>query len=180
MTSDVIAAVSHVLAEHLARAIADMDGVRVTTMPPDAAQPGPGQGRLNLFLVQVVEDAGAGNLPMRRVGPPADIARPLVLTFQYLVTVLGRDDLEERGTEAHRLLGAVLRLLHDEPVVSRSRVLAVEPDLGEQVDGIALRARPLTIEEIGSLWPAFGVPYRLSVALEATCVLSMGGGGSPA
>ncbi len=179
MTSDVIAAVCHVLAEHLARSLAGMDGVRVTTMPPDAAQAEPGKGRLNLFLVQVAEGAGAANVPLRRVGLPADAAPPLALTFQYVVTLLGRDDLEERGTEAHRMLSAVLRLLHDEPVLPRPLILAVEPDLGERVDGIALRARPLALEEIGSLWAAFGVPYRLSVALEASCVLDTGWGGSP-
>lgn len=172
-TTDAIGDLTTLLAAHLDDAIAPFAGAQVTTLPVDRAQPGERQNRLNLFLSHVVTNGAFSNLPMPGTHPGADGRPPLPLNLHYLLTFLGEDDLDPQGTVAQKMLGSVMRLLLDQPELRRERIQSLVPEsrIDQQVDLVRLTSRPLTLEEISRLWPAFQTPYRLSIALEASCVL---------
>jgi len=172
-TTTAIGDLTTLLAAHLDGALDPFNGARVTTLPLDRAQPGERQNRLNLYLSHVVTNSAFSNLPMPGTHPAANGRPPLAITLQYLVTFLGEDDLDEQATVAHKMLGSVMRLLLDQPELRRERIRALAPEsfIDRQVDLVRLLGRPLTLEEISKLWPAFQTPYRLSIALEASCLL---------
>lgn len=172
-TTDAIGDLTTLLASHLDDAIVQFAGAQVTTLPLDRSQPGERQNRLNLFLSHVVTNGAFSNLPMPGTHSGADGRPPVALNLHYLVTFLGEDDLDPQGTVAHRMLGSVMRLLLDQPELRRERIQALVPEtrIDQQVDLVRLTSRALSLEEISRMWPAFQTPYRLSIALEVSCVL---------
>lgn len=172
-TTDAIGDLTTLLAAHLDDAISPFAGAQVTTLPLDRSQPGERQNRLNLFLSHVVTNGAFSNLPMPGTHSGADGRPPLPLSLHYLLTFIGEDDLDPQGTVAHKMLGSVMRLLIDKPELRRERIQSLVPEsrIDQQVDLVRLTSRSLTLEEISRLWPAFQTPYRLSIALEASCVL---------
>jgi hypothetical protein len=172
-TTAAIGDLTTLLAAHLDTALTGVNGARVTTLPPDKAQPAERQNRLNLFLTHVTTNAALSNLPMPGTHPGADGPAPLAITLHYLLTFIGEDDLDELAVVAQRMLGSVMRLLLDQPDIRRERIQALVPEsfIDRQVDRVRLTSRPLTLEEISRLWPALQTPYRLTIGLEASCLL---------
>lgn len=173
-TQGAIAGVTAVLQQVLTdRVGAAVNGAIVTARPLDKAQPSEGKSVLNLFLFQAVTNAAFSNLPMPGTHPAIDDRPPVALNLHYLLTVFGKDDTDEAPVEGHLLLGAALRALLDQPSLKRTdiRKFAPNTDLDHQVDLIRLTPRAMTMDDVSKLWTAFQAPYRLSTAIEASCVL---------
>lgn len=173
-TEAAIAGVTSVLQQVLNdRVGAVVNGAIVTARPLDKAQPTEGKSVLNLFLYQAVTNAAFSNLPMPGTHPGIDDHAPIALNLHYLLTVFGKDDTDEAPVEGQLLLGAALSALLDRASLKRSdiRKFAAGSDLEKQVDLIRLTTRPMTLDDVSKLWTAFQAPYRLSTAIEASCVL---------
>jgi hypothetical protein len=196
-TALAIASVTAVLRDLLQNGLIDHDlsvslgDVLVTALPPDRIDisESTGKSQLNLFLYQVVPNAG-----WRNVGLPSRDARgerltnpPLALDLHYLLTAYGARDLH-----AEILLGYSMQLLHENPVLTRDairRALApptsvgaggslpeemralFESDLAEQVEQIKIIPQALSTEEVSKLWSAFHARYRPTAAYQASVVL---------
>ncbi|WP_406641306.1 DUF4255 domain-containing protein [Amycolatopsis sp. WGS_07] len=144
-------------------------GVKVEARPPDET-PGPsGDPQLNLFLYQISIDEGLRNEdPVGlRPGEHGDPQLPLVLHYLLTAFVPGGDVI------AHRMLGGAMRMLHENPHLSRERLRhVVSPsDVSEQPELIRLTWQSFAEKDIYSLWSAFQTSYRLTVAFEARPVL---------
>jgi hypothetical protein len=173
-TQGAIAGVTAVLQQVLTdRVSAAVNGAIVTARPLDKAQPTEGKSVLNLFLFQAVTNGAFSNLPMPGTNPAIDDRPPVALNLHYLLTVFGKDDTDEAPVEGHLLLGAALRALLDQPSLKRSDIRKFAPNTGldHQVDLIRLTPKPMTTDDVSKLWTAFQAPYRLSTAIEASCVL---------
>jgi hypothetical protein len=173
-TQGAIAGVTAVLQQVLTdRVGAAVNGAIVTARPLDKAQPSEGKSVLNLFLFQAVTNGAFSNLPMPGTHPAIDDRPPVALNLHYLLTVFGKDDTDEAPVEGHLLLGAALRALLDQPSLKRSDIRKFAPNTGldRQVDLIRLTPKPMTTDDVSKLWTAFQAPYRLSTAIEASCVL---------
>lgn len=94
-------------------------------------------------------------------GPAADPGEPWRLRLHCLITAFGvQEDKISAGENELRLLGEVLRLFHERPILD-----AVDVD-GEQV-ATQVVFQPLAMDEINHLWSTQGdVAYRPSVAYE--------------
>lgn len=160
-TSSVIGDVSESLVQvlwehfHQDRQFRSIDQIRIES-PEDMQVTNIPQ--ISLFLYRISEDpylknAGASDFPGREPG-----ATPLSVTLHYLLTAYAR----ERGVE-HRILGEVLQLFHDHPVLEgpalrgglersaeRFRVLLESPGTGELV----------------RIWEALAKPMRLSACYQ--------------
>ena len=121
--------------------------------PADVApKKGESKHQVNLFFYRF-EPGG--------FGPSADPGEPWRLRLHCLVTAFGsKEDQVSGGENELRLLGEVLRIFHEKPILD-----LVEVD-GEQVRTQVV-FQPLSTDEINHLWSTQGdVGYRPSLAYE--------------
>jgi hypothetical protein len=143
----------------------------VTIRPLDRARNGQAQRQLNLFLYEVVQNGALRNFePPTQPAGAAGLRSPLALTLRYLLTAYTDD---ENLPGDHTLLGHAMKRLHDNPVLSPSRLEGVLPaaHVHLQFERVRLTPMDLSSEEVSKLWTAFQTSYRLSVAYEASVVL---------
>ncbi|HUH98344.1 MAG TPA: DUF4255 domain-containing protein [Anaerolineales bacterium] len=150
----------------------DRLGVSFTASRPDVKQTVTGN-RLNLFLYQVVENHCMANQEDPRIGTTRDYGHPpLSLNLHYLLTPFSTDTDE---TEAHRILGAVMRILHDNALLLPSSLTSTaQPILDTSLLGALEHLRisllPLTLDDLSKVWFGSQESLRLSVAYEVTVV----------
>ncbi|HEX2030410.1 MAG TPA: DUF4255 domain-containing protein [Actinomycetota bacterium] len=177
-----IATVTTTLAEVLDTAVkSDVPGATAKPGRPDKVGNGSSPPTVNVFLYQVTPNAAWRNrdLPARDgQGRPVGRSRA-ALDLHYLLTFHG----DEGALEPQRLMGSVVRTLHERPVLSRetirAAVAAAPPpaslaasDLAEEVDLVKLTPASLNLEELSRLWSVFfQAPYSLSASYLATVVL---------
>lgn len=192
-----IASVTAVLKDLLNNGLIDHDlaasvgDVTVSTLPPDRINVTEANetSRLNLFLYQVVPNAGWRNiaLPSRDANGERLTNPPLALDLHYLLTAYGAEEFH-----AEILLGYGMQLLYETPVLTRAAIRrslappsSVAPggdlppalealftsELAEQVEQIKISPHSINTEEISRLWTAFGAKYRPTAAYQVSVVL---------
>jgi hypothetical protein len=152
---------------------ADLSDLEVTLQPPDIARKGISKAQLNLFLYQVVYNAGWRNMDMPSRVRPGETAQPaLALNLHYLITAWGRGD-SDNDAVSHRVLAAAMSTLHDRPLLDGDDIRNALPDndLADQIERVRLTPLPQSVDELSKLWTAFQTNYRVSSAYEATVVL---------
>jgi len=176
-----IATVTAVLGQMLQTAIGtDVPGATVTTVRPEGLQSGTPTTGVNVYLFQVTPNAALRNadLPTRRSDGQL-VQRPaLALDLHYLLTFYGN----EAQLEPQRLLGSVVRTLHERPVLTRQAIrdtlasptygFLSQSNLADAVDLVKFAPSALSLEELAKLWSVFyQIPYVLSIAYLGTVVL---------
>ena len=156
-------------------------GAHATILRPEEAG-GAGKPGVNIFLYQVAPNPSWRNedLPTRGGNGQDMLRRPrAAIDLHYLLTFYGSDI----AFEPQRILGAVVRVLHADPILTRTSVrnaIAAAPqlttaDLADDVDVVRLTPLPLSLEELSKLWSVFfQTKYALSVAYQASVVLIEG------
>ncbi len=147
----------------------------------DASSNGPPETGVNVFLYQLTANAAWRNADLpTRCSEGSIVERPrAALDLHYLLTFHGN----ERSLEPQRMLGAVTRTLHAEPVLTRQRITSTllsspfdnflaESDLADAVEMVKFTPLALTLDELSKLWTMFPqTPFVLSVAYQASVVL---------
>lgn len=188
-----IAAVTAILKELLTTGLAERSvrvalgaPVPVTTLPLDQLDGLVDGLKVNLHMVHLSPDPAA----RRPLGEMPDDERlayaQLAVHLRYLITPYGATDLQ-----SEIVLGYVMRLMHEHPVLSRDdvrRTLAATSaagpsiwppmmaawrttDLAEEMDMISVAAMPISLDDLSGIWRAYGARYRPSVAYEASFAL---------
>jgi len=169
-----IAAVTATLRSLLVRGVGIPE---VTARPLDNARRSTTGHQLNLFLYQVLPDAAFRNQDMPRRTKPGETGYPaLPLMLYYLLTAYSDD---EDDTNAHRLLGEAMGVLHDHPLLGaaeiRNATLPIaelaDSDLHDQIERVRINLQPLTFEDMSKLWTTFQTHYRVSAAYQVSVVL---------
>ncbi|RCJ41013.1 hypothetical protein A6770_36595 [Nostoc minutum NIES-26] len=175
-------------------ALSSMGNILVTTLPPDQISIGvDGQPQLNLFLYQVSQnrnvDLGKSDRYQpthHQVSTEEGAILPLAINLHYVLTAYGNKDFQ---TEI--LLGYVMQLMHQTPVLSNARIRAalnhvatinrsgllaqaiestsVEA-LTEQLDQVKIVPNLLDTEQMSRLWSLLHGSYRPSIAYEISMV----------
>ena len=151
--------------------IVSLTDVSISMQPPHKARgTGASANQINIFLYKTDINAALRNAPPRNVRPGENATPPLALNLEYLITAYGEGDNE---VIAQYLLGQVMRVLHDTPVLPRELIRAalLVADLHRQVESVVITQRPLSIEEMSKLWSTFQTHYRLSVTYLVTVTL---------
>jgi uncharacterized protein DUF4255 len=166
-----IEAVTDTLRSILDAGVKEVEGSAVVvTRPPDQVGNSGNEMQVNLFLYQADIDGSLRNTDPAGMQPGETGNPPLPLVLHYLVTPYVRDG---NDIEAHRMLGAAMRALHEHPVLT-PRDLAdggAYSDVSRQIERIRITWQPLGEKDIYSLWSAFQTQYRLSAAYEVRVVL---------
>jgi hypothetical protein len=174
-----IATVTSVLQSRMSALVlapGSVSGYATTTTRPDLAAANKGPW-INIFLYQAAPNVAYRNddLPTRRADGKQLTQRPkAALVLRYLISVAGDDT----KLDSHHLLGAVVRELHAQPVVSPSEIQGVKTgplaasNLDEQLDNVRFMPLNLSTEELSKIWSTFfEIPYLLSVAYEVSPIL---------
>lgn len=168
-----IAAVTTTIRNLLARSITEELGSGiVTTRPPDKARDnGDNTNQVNIFLYQTLPNAAWRNMDLpSRVKPGETGHPPLALNLYYLITAYAQDN---EDIVSHRLLGEVMRIFHDYPILNPADIRSALPesDLQNQIERVKITPQTLNLEEISKLWATFQTQYRISVAYEVSAIL---------
>ena len=172
-----IATVTATLQQALQEALLnDVKEATVTTVRPDRDADS-NQARANIYLYQVTPNAAFRNndLPSRNSSGEL-VQRPrAALDLHYLISCYG----EESDLQPQRLLGSIVRRLHEQPMLTRKMMqetIAARPVLSksnliEEVEHVKFTPSALTLEELSKLWSVFfQARYALSAAYQASIV----------
>jgi hypothetical protein len=122
-----VATVTATLQRTLQAAVqSDIEGTRVTTVRPSDIGNGTPESGVNLFLYQVISNPALNNMdaaPLRSRGQPTK--RQAALDLYYMFSFYGN----EADLEPQRLLGSVMRTLHDKRVIDQETIQAACRDL---------------------------------------------------
>ena len=176
----VTATLQKMLQEEISR---EMPGIQVTTLRPDAVNSNISGACLNIYLYHATPNPAWRNADLRTRRPKADLIKhgQAGLDLHYLFTFYG----EEQAYEPQRLMGATIRALVDNPMltedmiqesVEHSGVPALEGStLMDQVQAVRLVPSTLTTEELSRIWSVFfQLPYSLSFPYQASAILIQG------
>jgi len=173
-----IATVTAALQHTLSEALNDVKGgAAVTTARPD--NQGGNQPKIgaNIYLYQVTPNAAWRNndLPARNSnGDPVQRPRA-ALDLHYLISCYGDD----AKLEPQRVLGCVVRSLHERPLLARKKIIEAmntrdylrDSNLPDEMESVRFTPAALTLEELSKLWSVFfQTAYALSVAYQASVV----------
>lgn len=159
-------------------------GAAVTVAPPDQTVTGFDGARVNLYLVQVLENASLKNDQGALRGHPASYGRPpLSLNLRYMLT--SHSDAEnqtESDITAQEILGDAMQVLHEfgnridrltqitlAPPALNEPIL--DPALAQEFERIKITLHPVTLEDVTKIWSALSEEnFRRSVIYEVTVV----------
>jgi hypothetical protein len=197
MASDlVIASVTAALKDLLESGLADHNVLAnlgaeaiVTTIPPDRVPVGGCERpQINLFLYQVTPFTTLPRGDSRpTVGNLRPVGAPLLLDLHYLISAYGTLDLQSEV-----LLGLVLRLLHDHPVLDREQIrrsleerlpangsaptapvyaALAESTLPDSVERVRIQPEFPSTDELARLWSALQARFRPSASYKVSAVV---------
>lgn len=184
----VTATLSRILQSELNK---DMNNVFVTISRPEAPASQVKSG-VNVFLYQVKPNPAWRNadLPTRDSAGNLSQTPVIPLNLYYLLTFTG----DEEDLEPQRILGSVVRTLHEQPLLTRNMILDTLKDpkyhnllitnqgasnLADEIETVKFTPESLSLEDLSKIWSVFlQVPYNLSVAYRASVVFLEGTGRS--
>ncbi|WP_078843155.1 DUF4255 domain-containing protein [Streptomyces albus] len=169
-------ALAHLIANNLAPEF--NEAVRVETRKPPADPPP--DPLITVFCYQVTPNASmrGNDLPTRAADGTLVKRAAAALDLHYLISAYG----EEAELVGQRLIGCVVRTLHEIPVLPRDVIAqaAERPhltgsDLADAVQKVRFTPTQMDIDETSKLWGMLHqTPYSLSVAYQASLVLIEG------
>jgi hypothetical protein len=131
----------------------------ITARSPGAARDGVNGEQINLYLYHVFLDDHV-NTPVNPAAGPLASLPPLDARLRYLVTAYS-DGSDASGQE---VLGRVIGILHDNPVLDVSRV--------EDLAQVTVMMETLSADELARLWASFQAECRLSIGFEVRVQLA--------
>lgn len=159
-------------------------GALITFAPPDIDVAGATGARINLYLMQLIENASLKNQAIPgREHPAAYGHPPLSLNLRYLVTSHSETENQpDSDINAQRLLGDAMRVFNDfgnaldqltiiNPVAGTPGDPILDPELANEFERLKIVLHPASLDDITKLWSAVsGANFRRSVIYEVTVI----------
>lgn len=174
----VTAALAQIVREAVQSESIQLSGADVSIGQPDGTPlDGP---RVRLFLYQISPNAALRNndLPTRSANGNLTKRPTVALDLHYLLAFYG----DERALEPQRMLGAAVRDIHAQPVLTQQMIEDVitsasypylaQSNLTDAVEQVKFTPLPLSLEELSKIWSVFfQTTYALTIAYQASVVL---------
>ncbi|GAA2836524.1 DUF4255 domain-containing protein [Crossiella cryophila] len=171
-----IATVTHALCGYLARSL-DV-GIAVNVNPQKPPADPPSDPMISVFLYQVTPNGSLRNADAPTRGPDGAVLRKpqAALDLHYLISFYG----EEASALPQRLLGSVVRALHEDPILARKDIedaVLFHPhlagsDLAASPHKVRFTPAQLDLDDQSKLWSMlFQTPYAVSLHYLASLVL---------
>jgi Pvc16 N-terminal domain len=156
----------------------------VTLAPPDVELTNVSGSRVNLYLMQVIENAALKNQDMPGRGHPAAYGHPpLSLDLRYLMTTYSAiENQEEADLNAQTILGDAMRVMNDfgnrideikitKPAAGTIGRPILDEDLWTEFERLRIVLHPATLDDITKVWSAVsGTNFRRSAIYEVTVI----------
>jgi Pvc16 N-terminal domain len=156
----------------------------ITLAPPDVELTNVSGARVNLYLMQVIENAALKNQEIPgRIHPAAYGHPPLSLDLRYLMTTYSAtENTEDSDFNAQNILGDAMRVMHDfgnridELKITSTAGGTVgkpilEEDLRMEFERLKVVLHPATLDDITKVWSAVsGTNFRRSAIYEVTVI----------
>jgi Pvc16 N-terminal domain len=156
----------------------------VTLAPPDVDLTNISGSRVNLYLMQVIENAALKNQDRPGRGHPSAYGHPpLSLDLRYLMTTYSAtENQEESDINAQTILGDAMRVMNDfgnhldEIKITRPAAGIVgrpvlDEDLWLEFERLRIVLHPTTLDDITKVWSAVsGTNFRRSAIYEVTVI----------
>ncbi|MFH8484342.1 DUF4255 domain-containing protein [Streptomyces longisporoflavus] len=142
----------------------------VTVGPLDRDDPGP---RLNWFLYRVSPNTAFRSMEHPSTGSRTSMgAPPLAVQLHYLLSAYGATPTTGGDSEQiiHTSLAAVMRRLHESPVISAGSPFLPNPEPA-LAEPLRITLEDFDLENYSKLWTASTKPLRLSVAYTVSLVV---------
>lgn len=159
-------------------------GAQVTLAPPDQEVSGAGDARVNLYLMQVLENANLKNQDLPDKAPRGTFQHPpLSLNLRYMMTTHSQtENQQDSDINAQTLLGDAMRVFNDfgnqvdhlfiaNAVAGPIGDPVLDPELSREFERIKVVLHPTTLDDVTKVWSAIsGSNFRRSVVYEVTVV----------
>ncbi|MFO0992802.1 MAG: DUF4255 domain-containing protein [Hyphomicrobiales bacterium] len=159
-------------------------GAAVTLAPPDIEVAGVNGARVNLYLMQVIENAALKNQEIPGQGHPAAYGHPpLSLDLRYLATThSAMENQVGADLNAQTILGDAMRVMNDfgnridhlvitNPVAGTPGDPILDADLAREFERLKIVLHPASLDDITKVWSAVsGTNFRRSVVYEVTVI----------
>lgn len=159
-------------------------GAAVTLAPPDIEVAGVNGARVNLYLMQVIENAALKNQEIPGQGHPAAYGHPpLSLDLRYLATTHSAiENQVGADLNAQTILGDAMRVMNDfgnridhlvitNPVAGTPGDPILDADLAREFERLKIVLHPASLDDITKVWSAVsGTNFRRSVVYEVTAI----------
>ncbi|WP_192582257.1 DUF4255 domain-containing protein [Streptomyces triticiradicis] len=171
-----IATATQALCLHIADALTPDLEFAVQVVPRKPPAEPPAEPTITVFLYQVTPDPALRHRDTPTRGADGTLlARPAAaLDLHYLISLYGDETL----LVAQRLLGCVVRRLHEAPVLPRARIEEARTmphlagsDLAASPQQVRFTPTPMDVDDLSKLWSTmFQTPYALSVVYQGAAV----------
>ena len=133
--------------------------------------------QINIYLYQVAPNTQWRNHDLPTRNERGHLARSprAAIDLHFLLTFFGT----EAQLEPQRIMGSVVHLMNDEPVLTRPRIEAAiagfpflaNSDLANEIERVKFTPIAYSLEELSKLWSVFfNTTYSLSIAYSASVV----------
>lgn len=123
--------------------------------------------QLTLYLYHIEEESQSGTAGFFQADRDTQRIRPAQYVLRYLVTAHSKAPAQLKEADQHRIIGAVLQTLRDNPVIPQ-RYLTGSSALEESELHVLVEKTPL--EQLLKIWNNTSKEYKLSIVVMITGV----------
>ena len=123
--------------------------------------------QLTVYLYHVEEDSPNPTSGYYQADRDLQRVRPARYTLRYLVTAHSKAPAHMKEAEQHRILGAALQVLRDNPIIPQQYLSG---SMAEEQSELHLLVERVPLEQILKIWNNNSKDYRLSFVVQMTGV----------
>ena len=124
-----------------------------------------GNNQLTLYLYQIEEESPQNNVGYYQADRNTMRIRPAQFIMRYLVTAHSKAPAQLKEADQHRLIGAVVQTLRDNPVIPSKYVSGSSAAEGAQLH---VSVEKTTMEQMLKIWNNTTKEYKLSLVVMLT------------
>lgn len=121
--------------------------------------------QLTLYLYQIEEENPNMSAGYYQVDRDTQRIRPAQFALRYLVTAHSKAPVQLREADQHRIIGAALQALRDNPVIPRKYLSG---SIAEERAELHLMVEKTSMEQLLKIWNNTSKEYKLSFVLLLT------------
>ncbi len=124
-----------------------------------------GNSQLSLYLYQIEEEAPQNSVGYYQADRDTQRIRPAQFVMRYLVTAHSKAPGQLKEADQHRLIGAVVQTLRDNPVIPAQYVSGSSAEENAQFH---VSVEKTSMEQILKIWNNTTKEYKLSIVVMLT------------
>lgn len=126
-----------------------------------------GNNQLTLYLYQVEEEGPQNSVGYYQADRNTQRIRPAQFILRYLVTAHSKAPAQLKEADQHRLMGAVVQTLRDNPVIPAKYLSGSSAEEGAELH---VSVEKTTMEQLLKIWNNTTKEYKLSIVVMLTGV----------